>query len=99
MRTSTDTIVKVNWRNQPRWMYFQDGPYFILNSGATGVTVLATYTNGKIAALVAPYGKGKVGVVGPHPEADARWYSDSKIVDPDGLDAKLGHDLIDTLMQ
>ena len=99
VRTSTDTIVKVNWRNQPRWMYFQDGPYFILNSGATGVTVLATYTNGKIAALVTPYGKGKVGVVGPHPEADARWYADSKLVDPDGLDAKLGHDLIDTLMQ
>jgi hypothetical protein len=30
------------------------------------VIVLATYTNGEIAALVAPYGKGKVGVSGPH---------------------------------
>lgn len=99
VRTSADTIVKVNWRDQPRWMYFQDGPYFILNSGATGVTVLATYTNGKIAALVTPYGKGKVGVVGTHPEADASWYADSRLVDPDGPDEKLGHDLIDMLMQ
>jgi glutamine amidotransferase-like uncharacterized protein len=99
VRTKADTIVKVNWRNQPRWMYFQDGPYFILNARATGVTVLATYTNGKIAALVTPYGKGRVGVVGPHPEADARWYAEHNLVDPDGLDAKLGHDLIDVLMQ
>jgi glutamine amidotransferase-like uncharacterized protein len=97
--TTADTIIKVNWRDQPRYMYFQDGPYFILKRDATGVTVLATYTNGKIAAMVAPYGKGRIGVSGPHPEAAADWYNAYHLVDPDGPDADLGHDLIDTLMR
>ncbi|MBO0777671.1 MAG: hypothetical protein J2P37_02480 [Ktedonobacteraceae bacterium] len=94
-----DTVLQVNWRDHLRWMYFQDGPYFQLNPGATGVQVLATYTNGKIAALVAPHGKGKVAVVGPHPEADETWYSEYNLTDPDGPDADLGHDLINTLME
>jgi len=97
--TKADTIVKVNWRNRPRYMYFQDGPYFILHRGAKDVSVLATYTNGEIAVMVAPYGKGKVGVSGPHPEATTAWYDEYKLVNPDGVDAGLGHDLIDTLMQ
>lgn len=96
--TEEDTIVKVSWRKQMRFLYFQDGPYFILDRGAKNVTVLATYTNGKIAALVAPYGKGRVGVVGPHPEATTAWYQTYQLVDPDGPDADLGHDLLDTVM-
>jgi glutamine amidotransferase-like uncharacterized protein len=79
-------------------MYFQDGPYFIVRRGASNVRVLATYTNGKVAALVAPYGKGKVGVSGPHPEATASWYAAYHLIDHDGHGADLGHDLIDTLM-
>jgi glutamine amidotransferase-like uncharacterized protein len=80
-------------------MYFQDGPAFLLDRGATDVIVLATYTNGKIAALVAPYGKGKVGVSGPHPEATAAWYEASHLVNPEGVRTALGHDLIDMLMR
>jgi hypothetical protein len=38
--------------------------------------VLATYSNGRAAALVAPFGAGAVGVVGPHPEASGDWYTD-----------------------
>jgi glutamine amidotransferase-like uncharacterized protein len=98
VRTTRDTLVQVKWRDQLHSMYFQDGPFFKLKSKATGVIVLARYTNGKIAALVAPYGKGKVGVVGPHPEADAGWYKDSGLVAPESLDFNLGYDLIDTLM-
>ncbi|MBO0781710.1 MAG: hypothetical protein J2P37_23055 [Ktedonobacteraceae bacterium] len=99
VKTEKDTVIKVNWRNKPRYMYFQDGPYFIVNKNATNVTVLARYTNGKIAAMVSSYGQGKVGVVGPHPEATSDWYKDYKLHDPDGFDADLGHDLIDTTMQ
>jgi glutamine amidotransferase-like uncharacterized protein len=84
-------------------MYFQDGPFFIVDKDAKNaddVDVLATYSsNGKIAALVAPFGKGKVGVAGPHPEADASWYTLAKLSDPDGLDADLGHDLLDATMK
>jgi glutamine amidotransferase-like uncharacterized protein len=98
VRSEADTIVKVQWRGQMRWMYFQDGPYFRLDRGATGVIVLARYPNGKMAALVAPYGKGKVAVAGPHPEATAAWYEAARLVNPEGIHADLGHDLIDTLM-
>ncbi len=99
VRTEADTIVTVYWRGRPRSMYFQDGPYFLLDHGTANVTVLATYTNGKIAAMVAPCGKGKVGVSGPHPEATAAWYKAYNLIDPDGPDLEPGHDLLDTLMQ
>ncbi|MBO0779503.1 MAG: hypothetical protein J2P37_11815 [Ktedonobacteraceae bacterium] len=99
VRTDDDTIVDVRWRGQPRTMYFQDGPFFLLDRDATNVTVLATYTNGKIAVLVAPYGNGKVGVSGPHPEANAQWYAAYNLVNPEGIRTDLGHDLIDTLMR
>jgi glutamine amidotransferase-like uncharacterized protein len=98
VKNTKDTIVQVNWRSKSRYMYFQDGPYFILNRGATGVTVLATYTNGEIAAMVAPYGKGKVGGSGPHPEADRSWYNAYNLPYP-GSTQDLGNDLIDMLMQ
>jgi glutamine amidotransferase-like uncharacterized protein len=91
--------VKVTWRNRSRFMYFQDGPFFTLNRGAAGVSVLATYTNGEISALVAPYGKGRVGVSGPHPEATGDWYRFNDVDDPDDYDADLGRDLVDTLMR
>lgn len=94
-----DTVIQVHWRNTLRWMYFQDGPYFQLDRGTSGVTVLATYMNNKIAALTAPYGKGRVGVVGPHPEADESWYQAYHLTNPDGSTADLGLDLIDTLMK
>lgn len=99
--TDIDTVIPIVWRGKTRAMYFQDGPFFILDATATagGATVLATYTNGEIAALAASYGAGKVGVTGPHPEADDQWYKDYKLTDPDGVDADLAHDLIDAVMQ
>jgi glutamine amidotransferase-like uncharacterized protein len=94
-----DSIVQVSWRGNTRFMYFQDGPYFTPDSSVTGQTILAYYTNGKVAAMVQPFGKGKIGVSGPHPEADASWYSEAGLIDPDGFDSDLGLDLIYTLMQ
>ncbi|MFE2745404.1 BPL-N domain-containing protein [Streptomyces scopuliridis] len=70
-----DTLVEVRWRGRPRTLFFQDGPLFLLDDGADA-TVLATYPNGTVAALVAPFGAGRVGVVGPHPEATDDWYTD-----------------------
>lgn len=65
----------MRWRGRPRTLFFQDGPLFLLDNGADA-TVLATYPNGTVAALVAPFGAGRVGVVGPHPEATEEWYTD-----------------------
>ncbi|GAB3971938.1 hypothetical protein GCM10029978_048050 [Actinoallomurus acanthiterrae] len=99
VRTDQDTVVEVRWRDRPRRLYFQDGPYFWIRKRASGVMVLARYTNGRIAALVAPYGRGRIGVVGPHPEATVDWYEENSLVNPDGIDPAPGHDLVDALMR
>jgi glutamine amidotransferase-like uncharacterized protein len=95
--TPNDTLVSVVWPDV--WgqtvtpMYFQDGPYFLVDAGASQVQVLATYqSNQEVAALVATYGKGKVGVEGPHAEAPADWYSFNKV--PGSPDFAPGCDLI-----
>jgi glutamine amidotransferase-like uncharacterized protein len=98
VRTDTDTLVEVRWRGNRRVVFFQDGPVFRLDRGARDVTVLARYPNGEIAALVAPFGAGRVGVVGPHPEAGPDWCADAGLLDPDGADTDLGLDLVTEVM-
>jgi glutamine amidotransferase-like uncharacterized protein len=93
-----EAVVPVLWRGRRREMYFQDGPHFVLDQGGDGddgTEVLARYTNGAVAALVTPFGRGRVGVTGPHPEATADWFEQLPAVD--GTD--LAHDLLDTLMR
>ncbi|MHA6616939.1 BPL-N domain-containing protein [Pseudonocardia sp. DLS-67] len=98
VRTTDDTVVEVRWRGSHRHLFFQDGPVFRLGPDATGVDVLSRYPNGELAALVAPFGAGRVGVVGPHPEATPDWYGDLGLADPDPRHAELGHNLVDALM-
>jgi hypothetical protein len=86
-----DTVVAVRWRGKPRHVYFQDGPLFTFTGPAT---VLATYAT----AAVCRYGAGRVGVVGPHPEADASWYADAGITNPDGVRLDLGRDFVTTTL-
>lgn len=97
--STADTVVPIRWGNQTRQVFFQDGPY-MTRSGVRGERVLARYSNRRIAALVKPYGKGRVGVVGPHPEAPQRWFRQAGIAskDLDGLDGRLGRSLIDATM-
>jgi glutamine amidotransferase-like uncharacterized protein len=102
--TDKDTVIDVIWRGTKRTVYFQDGPLFIVNPGSTGTTTLASYdSNGAIAALVAPFGKGKVGVVGPHPEATDDWFTEAHVpLAPPGGHAPtrdLAFDLVETTMQ
>jgi glutamine amidotransferase-like uncharacterized protein len=97
--TDKDSLVLVSWRGKQRGMFFQDGPYFIPDSNVKDQIILATYANGRVAAMVQPYGSGKIGVSGPHPEADISWYEAVSLIDPDGLDTDLFYDLTDTLMQ
>lgn len=96
--SADDTIVPVQWRGERRHMFFQDGPTFTIKQG-TDAVVLARYTNGQPAALVASYGQGRVGVVGPHPEAARSWYTESGLKNPDGINSDLGHDLIQAAIE
>jgi hypothetical protein len=90
-----DTVIPIRWRGHLRNMYFQDGPVFRLQPGAPA-TVLATYDTGAPAAVIATYGAGRVGVVGPHPEADQSWYTGARLTNPDGVHFSLGYDLIES---
>ncbi|MBT2274982.1 hypothetical protein J7E69_26585 [Rhodococcus enclensis] len=58
----------MTWRGDKRRMFFEDGPIFVLRDD-TPTEVVARYRNGRVAAVAADFGRGRVGVVGPHPEA------------------------------
>jgi glutamine amidotransferase-like uncharacterized protein len=93
-----DTIVQVRWRDETRHMYFQDGARFQIQPGVPA-TVLATYDTGAPAAIITTYGAGRVGLVGPHPEADRSWYSGVGLTNPDGIRFDLGYDLVESTVQ
>lgn len=106
VRTESEAIVEVSWRGVTRPMYFQDGPCFELDPDIK-VTVLATYPNGAVAAAVNRFGNGRVGVVGPHPEAGDGWFSGGGLPQPGRASATaaaawgrdLGLDLLDEIMR
>lgn len=86
VKNDKDTIIEVNWtftdghEEKNRWLYFQEGSMIrdldkakMRESSRYG-RVLATYSkSGDVAACVTPFGKGWVGLVGPHPEATKDW--------------------------
>ncbi|WP_163509209.1 BPL-N domain-containing protein [Fodinicola acaciae] len=91
-----NTLVEVVWNGRRRTVFFQDGPHFDIKRRSANV--LATYTNGTVAAAVVPFGRGKVGVVGPHPEATRDWFTDAGLPVPRPLALDLGHDLVSAVM-
>jgi len=92
-----EVVTTVRWRGEPRQLYFQDGPYFTLDPSPGGAEVLAVYDNGLPAAVVARYGRGAVGVSGPHPEATRDWFTDAGL--PHTAADDLGLQLLDELMR
>lgn len=59
---------------EPRQVYYQAGPHFGTTVPAKG-RVLAYYAASKhVAARVSSYGHGRVGLIGPHYEADQSWF-------------------------
>ena len=97
VRDMSQTLVSVDWRGQAKDIFFQGGPCFApINDEGEG-TVLATYSNGDAAAIVVPYGQGKVGVTGPHPEASASWYDD--VVSEGGPRGRVQHELFMDLVR
>lgn len=92
--TDEYTTVMTDWSGDSREMYFQDGPAFSLSPSAPA-RVLATYPGGEAAAVVASYGRGRVGLVGPHPEADRAWFGPSDPSSDKAIHPELGHRLIE----
>ena len=99
VKSARDAVIPVKWRGTHRYQFAQDPPY-IVPSGVAGEEVLSRFTNGRVNALVRPYGRGSVGVVGTHPEADRGWYT-RKLwrEDEDGPDTSQGLDLVERTMR
>ena len=94
------TLVQVIWRGKPESIFFQGGPSFVRLDETVAnenEVILASYSNGDAAAIVVPYGKGKVGVTGPHPEATESWYTD--VADAGGPQGKVVHNLFIDLVK
>lgn len=81
--TETATVLPISWGTEVREMYHQGGPAFRLNfnsdSGSSAgtnsnVAILARYSDSAPAIIEYSYGKGKVILVGPHPEATEKWF-------------------------
>ncbi|MFE3798832.1 hypothetical protein KHQ06_26310 [Nocardia tengchongensis] len=96
IHTTADTVATVDWRNHNQQMYFQDGPFFAVPDSADPPQILARYRNGAAAAVVAPSGKGRIALVGPHPEAPESWYTEHHL-DHTAADDRPGMDLITAL--
>lgn len=72
-----DYTLNINWGNKIEPFYYQDGPYFTHSAKSSGFTPIARYSNGDVAIAAFNYGKGKVVLTGPHPEADGSWFDNS----------------------
>ena len=94
---NADTLVTVDWRGTPTTVYFQGGPAFTVDAG-TDDTILARYSNGFVAAGVFGFGRGAVGVTGPHPEAPLSWYTDAGLDVPSPLPHQAFTDLVTTTL-
>lgn len=58
-----------------RNVYYQAGPHFGSTLPANGKALAYYAGSNHIAARISDYGKGRVGLIGPHYEADSSWYA------------------------
>jgi hypothetical protein len=82
-----DTTIQIDWTfstgdkrgktESRRWLYFQDGAAFRLSFKSSSKVLGRYSSNGDVAAILSPFGKGWVANVGPHPEADETWCKSS----------------------
>jgi glutamine amidotransferase-like uncharacterized protein len=101
-KDSKARILRLTWENKERYLYFQEGPYFLLNSNSK-VEVLAWYNSRNLTPAVIKfyYGQGLVIASGVHPEAPLTWRTQNPghpLYDPDGLDFDLAYSLINDFL-
>ncbi|MFR9720129.1 hypothetical protein ACL00X_12305 [Aeromonas diversa] len=91
-------IYDIRWLGEVRRMYYQAGPTFALKPSTEPVRELAYFDDGRIAALMSAYGKGKVAVSGPHPEAPDSWKANAQDGDTMESNIHLAVDLVQALL-
>ena len=87
-------IISVNWNGEQRAIYYAFGPAFRTDD-VPNVEIIATYDDGRTAALDYSRGDGHVVLCGPHPEADETWLED----DPAPLNADQWEDTSDLIQE
>lgn len=58
----------------PRQVYYQAGPHFGRQLPASGQATAYYAGSKQIAARISSFGQGRVGLIGPHYEADTAWF-------------------------
>jgi len=86
------SLPSLNWGGFRRQVFFEGGPYFY--GFQNQAEPVASYDSGEIAAVRAFFGKGRVFVSGPHPEAPLIWTEEDGIKDPDGIDQDLAVQMV-----
>ena len=94
VKDSTDDVVAVTWGDTLRWTYFQEGARLPVG----GAEAYAHYETGDLAAACYRFGDGSVGLIGPHPEADATWFEDADLSDQDGDDWRYALPLVKRIL-
>jgi len=90
-------VVELLWEGARETVYFFDGAAFVPRKGFKNISgeVIARYLNGDPAALIQPHKKGRVGVIGPHPEAHKWWFYIEKRIRDRWQDCVKHHLLLD----
>ncbi len=90
-------MLKVATPKGDEWMYYAGGPFFKISEEslkAVNGEIIGRYPDGKIAAIQAHYGKGKVAVSGFHPESSFIWKLIKFKIDRDGSDIGYAVDMV-----
>jgi len=85
-------LLSVLWNGIKRILYFEGGPY--LYGQGQNAEIIARFNDGLAAAGRATYGKGRVYISGPHPEAPEVWTREDGIANPDGSSLDIATDMI-----
>lgn len=92
IRTENARVLAITWRGRRVPLYFQDGPLFAPRANS-GAQIIARYRNGRPAALTVKVGRGRLTLVGPHPEARRGWYSGDGLTPPARWRSDIWHDV------
>ncbi len=88
------SLQEITWNGKKRSIYYEGGPYLYGLEELKNVEVVALYDTGFVAAARTTYGKGRVFISGPHPEAPAVWTEEDELKDPDGTDFDLAIEMV-----
>jgi glutamine amidotransferase-like uncharacterized protein len=91
-------VVPVRCMGKTNWLYYAGGVYFFFypnDPAMAAYSAVAFYANGAPAALEFQFHRGRVAVIGLHPEASPEWKE--KIPDPDGDDFPVVRSMLEFL--